>query len=218
MAFNQLALFVICNDVNMKKIFSLLFIFIALIVVTPVQSQSFKRRYGVKGGMGFTTIAHPVNKFSEKSTGFFIGPMAELYLPIKGMGVNCALMYFERDYSNIKEQGLEIPVNLKYVLKLNIPIDVYGEVGATYYVNYNAKKTDVILDFDDYHYTAINDAETQKRQIDFNLGAGIVLFDHLQMGISYQIPAKKCYIQNLGEQYSISADISSVNLVVSYLF
>ena len=205
----------------MKESLRLLFILIALIVVTPIQSQSFKMNYGVKGGIDFTTISHPVNnkpgKFNEKSTGFFIGPMAELSLPIKGMGVNCSLMYFERDYSNVKEQGVEIPVNLKYILKLGTSVDLYGEIGTTFYVNCNAKKTDIILELDNSTYMTLLNAETQNRQLDFNLGAGIILFEHLQVGVSYQIPTKECYICNIGEQNTIDAKIRSWKLILSYL-
>lgn len=202
----------------MKKNLNLLLFLVVLMVATPVQSQSFKMRYGVKGGMGFTTIAHPVDKFNEKSKEFFIGPLVELCLPIKGLNLNCALMYFERDYSNIKEQGVEIPINLKYILRLGMPFNVYGEIGATYYVNYNAKKTDVILSFDNYHYGKLSDVETQKNQLDYNLGAGVVLFDHLQMGVSYQMPTKKCYVQNIGGQYTLDAKIASWKIILSYVF
>ena len=107
----------------MKKIVSLLMVAVALMMAAPAQAQLIK--FGVKGGMNFSELdlnKKDVKAVTESSTGFFIGPMAEITLPIIGLGVDGALMYSQRnaelDGETVKQQGLEIPVNLKYTIGL----------------------------------------------------------------------------------------------------
>ena len=69
----------------MKKIISVLMVAVALMMVVPAQAQLIK--FGVKGGMNFSELDLNVRTFDgvkENSTGFFIGPMAEVTLPIVG--------------------------------------------------------------------------------------------------------------------------------------
>ena len=72
----------------MKKIFSAFIIAVGcMFMAMPAQAQLIK--WGVKGGVNLTKIdwdgGYKGNK--DNSAGFFIGPMAEITIPIVGLGV-----------------------------------------------------------------------------------------------------------------------------------
>ena len=111
----------------MKKIFSAFMIAVCcMLMAMPVQAQLLK--WGVKGGVNMTKIdwdgGYKGNK--DNSTGFFIGPMAEFNIPIVGLGVDAALLFAQRGIKvsegnedlTIKQNGIDIPVNLKYTIGL----------------------------------------------------------------------------------------------------
>lgn len=166
----------------MKKIVSLLMVAVALMMAAPAQAQLIK--FGVKGGMNFSELdlnKKDVKAVTESSTGFFIGPMAEITLPIIGLGVDGALMYSQRnaelDGETVKQQGLEIPVNLKYTIGLGSVLGVYIAAGPDFFFN-----------FKDIDLKDIENVDSKKAQVALNLGAGVKLLRKLQVGVTYQIP------------------------------
>ena len=92
----------------MKKVLSLLMVVVALMMVAPAQAQLIK--FGVKGGMNFSELdlkGKTVGEVVESSTGFFIGPMAEITLPIVGLGIDGALMFSQRGKNDFKKHLLQ---------------------------------------------------------------------------------------------------------------
>lgn len=159
----------------MKKIVSVLMVAVALMMAAPAQAQLIK--FGLKGGMDFTELDTSVKNLgavTESSTGFFVGPMAEVTLPIIGLGVDGAVMFAQRGKDELKQQGIEIPVNLKYTIGLGSVLGVYLAAGPDFFFN-----------FKDVDYEAI---EAKKTQVAINLGAGVKLLKKLQVGLTYQIP------------------------------
>lgn len=120
----------------MKKIFNVVMVAVALMMVIPVQAQLIK--FGVKGGLNMSKIdwkgGYEGNK--DNTTGFFIGPMAEITLPVVGLGFDGALMYSQRGKGEVKEQGLEIPVNLKYTIGLGSFAGIYLAAGPDFFFNF----------------------------------------------------------------------------------
>lgn len=155
----------------MKKIFSVLMVAVALMMAAPAQAQLIK--FGVKGGLNMSKLDANGIK-SDNTTGFFIGPMAEFTLPIIGLGVDGALMYSQRGKGEYKEQGVEIPVNLKYTIGLGSVAGIYIAAGPDFFFNF--KDIDVA------------NLEAKKTQVALNLGAGLKLLKKLQVGVTYQIP------------------------------
>jgi len=167
---------------NMKKIVSVLMVAVALMMVVPVQAQLIK--FGVKGGLNMSELdvkgGYEGNK--DNSTGFFIGPMAEITLPIVGLGIDGALMFSQRNTGfkdeegklDMKQQGIEIPVNLKYTIGLGSVAGIYFAAGPDFFFNFKDIKEDGI--------------KTKKTQVALNLGAGLKLLRKLQAGVTYQIP------------------------------
>lgn len=194
----------------MKKNFSTLMIAVCcMFIAMPVQAQLIK--WGVKGGVNMTKIdwdgGYDGNK--DNSTGFFIGPMAEITIPIVGLGVDGALLYSqkgqktdilvdgERYTVDAKQTGLEIPVNLKYTIGLGSMLGIYFAAGPDFFFGFKEKE-----------------GIDRKAQVGLNLGAGVKLIQHLQIGINYQIP--------LGDSFKLANAYGAKNktwqISAAYLF
>lgn len=158
----------------MKKFFGVFLVAICcLAMATPAQAQLLK--WGLKGGVNMSKIdwdgGFKGNK--DNSTGFFIGPMAELTVPLIGLGIDGALMYSQRG-DEYKQQGIEIPVNLKYTIGLGSILGVYVAAGPDFFFNFKDTKWEGF--------------DTKATQVGLNIGAGVKLVQHLQIGVNYQIP------------------------------
>ncbi|WP_455589279.1 porin family protein [Bacteroides rodentium] len=157
----------------MKKIFSAFMIAVCcMFMAMPAQAQLLK--WGVKGGVNMTKIdwdgGYKGNK--DNSTGFFIGPMAEFTIPIVGLGIDGALLFSQRGKGNVKQTGAEVPVNLKYTIGLGSLLGIYVAAGPDFFFDF--KKKDYV--------------DRKKAQVALNLGAGVKLLKHLQVGVTYQLP------------------------------
>ncbi len=159
----------------MKRLFSTLAIALfCLCVAIPAQAQLL--RWGVKGGVNMTKIDFGEN-YKDKMAGFFIGPMAEVNIPVVGLGVDAALLFSQKgikaDDGRVKQFGVDIPVNLKYTLGLGSMLGIYVAAGPDFYFDFKGEK---------------NGMERKRAQVGINVGGGVKLFKHLQAGISYNIP------------------------------
>ena len=156
----------------MKKIFGALMIAVCIGMAMPAQAQI---HFGVKGGLNlskasFSNVSENFKK--DNFTGFFIGPMAEFTIPIVGLGVDGALLFSQRGKDEVKQTGLEVPVNLKYTIGLGSLLGIYVAAGPDFFFDF--KKKDYV--------------DRKKAQVALNLGAGVKLLKHLQVGVTYQLP------------------------------
>lgn len=169
----------------MKKIFSALMIAVCIGMAMPVQAQL---HFGVKGGLNLSKASFSdmsENFKKDNFTGFFIGPMAEFNIPIIGLGVDASLLFAQRgikvsegnDEYTVKQNGLDIPVNLKYNFGLGSMLGAYLAAGPDFYFDFEGNKT-------------IEGARTDKKkaEVGINVGAGVKLLNHLQVGANYNIP------------------------------
>lgn len=164
----------------MKKMMSALLIVICLVMAIPAQAQL---KFGVKGGLNLAKA--DFNKSDLKTdnfTGFFIGPMAELTIPVVGLGVDGALLFSQRGIKvngeSEKENGLEIPVNLKYTIGLGSLFGIYVAAGPDFYFNFAKDKS----------FGQNINLNRKNAQVGINLGAGVKLLKHLQVGFNYNVP------------------------------
>ena len=169
----------------MKKIFGALMIAVCIGMAMPAQAQI---HFGVKGGLNlskasFSNVSENFKK--DNFTGFFIGPMAEFNIPIVGLGVDAALLFAQRgikvsegneDYT-VKQNGIDIPVNLKYTIGLGSLAGIYFAAGPDFYFDFAGNKT-------------IEGVKTDKKkaEVGINVGAGVKLLNHLQVGANYNSP------------------------------
>lgn len=186
----------------MKKFISVLIVAVCcMFMAMPAQAQLLK--WGVKGGVNLTKIdwdgGYDGNK--DNSTGFFIGPMAELTVPLIGLGVDGAVMYSQRGEGVARQSGLEVPVNLKYTIGLGSLFGIYFAAGPDFFFDFKDRKN----------------VDSKKTQVAINLGAGVKLVNHLQLGVNYQIPMGDSFTwENAGN--AIGAKNKLWQVSVAYLF
>lgn len=175
----------------MKKWITLFTVTVCLAMAMPAKAQI---KFGVKGGLNLASAslsdAWDAKGNADNYTGFFIGPMVDITIPIIGLGVDGALMYsqkgakisFDDDLGSttFKQQGIEIPVNLKYSIGLGSSASIYFAAGPSFYFN---MKSDDDLTFD----SETGSLDYDKSEVSLNLGAGVKLLRHLQLGVNYNM-------------------------------
>ncbi len=160
----------------------------AMVMAVPSQAQA---KFGIKAGLNLSKLSTKVADLKDNSTGFFIGPMAEFTVPIVGLGIDGALMYSQRGSDELKQQGLEVPINLKYTVGLGSTAGLFFAVGPDFFLNFKDLDT---------HFKEAYD--NKKFQCGLNLGIGLKLLSHIQVGVNYQLP--------LGDTFSAKSIGSAV--------
>jgi opacity protein-like surface antigen len=198
----------------MRKIISAFMIAICcMLVATPAQAQLLK--WGIKGGVNLATVdvKHPGDNFDkDKMGGFFIGPMAEITIPIIGLGVDGALLFSQKgiksDVDATKQYGLDIPVNLKYTIGLGSMLGIFVAAGPDFYFDFSKKEQ-----------IAGADIDRKKTQVGINLGVGVKLIKHLQLGVNYNIPMGDSFTwKNAYDGVTSKAKTKTWQLSAAYLF
>ena len=191
----------------MKKVLSTLFVVICcMMMAMPAQAQI---SFGVKGGLNLSKmdweIANTtINNVKENSTGFFIGPMIEATVPIIGIGVDGALMYSQRGSGELKQQGIEVPLNLKYSIGLGDMAAIFLAAGPDFY--FNLKDVDI---------TAIKKKDAV---VGLNLGGGVKLLNHLQIGINYQFALGNSFDLKSLTNASVKNKLNTWQISLAYMF
>ena len=175
----------------MKKWITLFTVTVCLAMAMPAKAQI---KFGVKGGLNLASAslsdAWDAKGNADNYTGFFIGPMVDITIPIIGLGVDGALMYsqkgakisFDDDLGSttFKQQGIEIPVNLKYSIGLGSSASIYFAAGPSFFFNMNSD--------DDLTFDSVKGSlDYDKSEVSLNLGAGVKLLKHLQLGVNYNM-------------------------------
>ena len=192
----------------MKKFFGVFLVAICcLAMATPAQAQLLK--WGLKGGLSMSKLDFKNGPTSDNTTGFFIGPMAEFTVPVIGLGIDGALMYSQRGEDEWKQQGIEIPVNLKYTIGLGSMLGVYVAAGQDFFFNFKDTKWEGF--------------DTKATQVGLNIGAGVKLIQHLQIGVNYQIPLGDSFSwkgvgEALGDEIGGNGKTKTWQISLAYLF
>lgn len=179
----------------MRKIKHIILAVIATIAVAMPASAQF--RFGIKAGMNVNSVSFNTNDLKanfdkENRSGFFGGITTEFTVPIIGLGFDLSVLYSHRNIGgdiagddkleNIitnedfrKQDYIEIPLNLKY--KLSLPaiskiIAPYVTTGPS--IAFKCSKA------------AVTDAYKEKKfDAAWNVGGGVQLIEHLQIGVNY---------------------------------
>lgn len=166
----------------MKKIISTLMVLACLIIAMPAQAQI---KFGLKGGLDVTKISlsdSPIK--GDNATGFFVGPMMEFTIPVVGLGFDVAALYSQSgmkiednsEKMDEKLKSIEVPVNLKWTAGLGSTLGVFVAAGPQFGFGVG----DGWEGFD-----------SKKCFVSVNIGAGLKLLRHLQLGVNYNIGASK---------------------------
>ena len=167
----------------MKKILSTLMLAVSLLAATTAQAQI---KFGLKGGLNVTDMSLS-SKVIDKSnqTGFFIGPTVKFTLPLVGLGIDAAALYDQRDAElndeKVSQKNINIPINLRYNIGLGSLAGIYVAAGPQFGFNVGDKN----FGWGPEEYK--NTFQMKKSNFSINLGAGLSLLKHLEVGFTYNI-------------------------------
>ena len=187
----------------MKKILNTLMLAIGLLLMAmPADAQI---RFGVKGGVNLTQVETNLKAIKDNSTGYFIGPMIEATIPGIGLGVDGAIMYAQRGKDELKMEGVEVPLNLKLTIGAGSSLSIFLAAGPDFFLNLK----DIDLGAIDATIDGYK-AKEKKAQVGLNLGGGVKLMQHLQLGLNYMIP--------LGDSFSFKKAADAVGEEESFKY
>ena len=172
----------------MKKFFVLMVV-MAVTAVMPASAQGVK--IGVKGGLNNTEMKFDESVFdAENRFGWFAGPVVRIDLPITGLGVDIAGLYDQRETKvndeKIQQKSILVPINARLNLGLGDAAGIYVAAGPQFGFNVGDDEFKW-KDKDNYERTF----QLKKSSFSVNLGAGLYLSDHFEVGFTYNIAMGK---------------------------
>ena len=161
----------------MKKILTIAVLFAALMTTVPAKAEV---KFGLKGGLNLTSLSLDANAISKSNhAGFFIGPTFKFTIPIVGLGFDASALYDQRkaevDDTSIKQQSIQIPINIRYGIGLGSTASIYFFAGPQF--GFNVGDKDIKTDVGNWTFKSSN--------ISANVGLGLMLLSHLQISANY---------------------------------
>ena len=168
----------------------MLMLAVALMAVSTATAQV---KFGLKGGLNVTSMSFNSDVFDASNrTGFFIGPTVKVQLPLVGLGIDASALYDQREAKvkvggvttdeTLRCKAINIPVNLRYTFGLGDIAGVYLAAGPQFGFNVGDKNFDM-LKAANYKLKSTN--------FSVNVGAGVTLINHLEIGFNYNIACGK---------------------------
>ena len=175
----------------MKKFFGIL-LTLCLLTSIPAAAQF---NWGIKAGVNLAnkpTDLSDIQGAVKGETGWFVGPMAKVTLPIVGLGVEANLLYSQTNTKvggeTIKRQTLDLPVYLRYELSLPV-VNKFLEpfVAAGPQWSWNIGDRNFAIDAINAAYGNYGDYTLRSSNLSLNLGLGAIILDHVQFAANYNI-------------------------------
>jgi hypothetical protein len=168
---------------------------LALLSLIPASAQF---SWGLRGGLNLvnndiTAVNKETALNKDSYTGFFFGPMAELQIPIIGIGVDGSLLYSQKgmslpDTTVMKNQSISIPVSLKYSFGLGNFAAVFVAAGPQFDYKIGDLSTMIKTYKSDGSFDEAKEYVMNQYSWSVNIGAGVKLINHLQAAVNYNIP------------------------------
>lgn len=178
----------------MRKIFTAAIV--AATMLFSTSSAQAQVKFGLKGGLNVTNMSLNSEVFdADNQAGFFIGPTVKFTLPIVGLGIDASALYDQRDAkitvedngasveSKIKNQSINIPINLRYGVGLGSTASVYLFAGPQFGFNVGDKNQSLFKDMGEWRL--------KSSTFSVNVGLGAMLLSHLQISANYNIACGK---------------------------
>ena len=164
----------------MKKIFTTIVLMAAMLVAIPAKAGV---NFGIKGGYNITNFSLSNlsdNVAKDNQQGFFIGPSLKIGIPVLPIGFEVAALYDQRDAkadgTTISQKSINIPVNVRYELGLGDMAGIYFAVGPQFGFNIGDKT---------FSFKNVsNDYKLKDSNLSLNLGAGVRLIKHVEIGFN----------------------------------
>lgn len=207
----------------MRKLFTLVVIMATACFAITAEAQI---KFGLKGGLNITdmSLSKDVVKTSNQ-TGFFIGPTLKVKIPIVGLGLDVSALYdqrsseikdvydegFRKVKQDLKQKSINIPVNLRYDLGLGDLAGIYFAAGPQFGFNIGGKNKTLFEETAEWKLKSSN--------FSINVGAGVMLLKHLQVGANYNIACGKTGELSFGDGVNaIRGRANSWQISAAYYF
>ena len=202
----------------MKKFFTIM-----LMAVAIAMSSNAQVMFGLKGGLNLTkmTVSNSnVEDMFKNKAGFFIGPTVKFTLPIVGLGIDASALYDQRkstvgsDSGNeisVKQQSIQIPINVRYGIGLGSSASIYFFAGPQFGFNVGDKTIT----------STVADWTFKSSNFSANVGAGLMLLNHLQVSVNYNFAFGKTgdfSVDALGQVFKEDAKLNAWQIGVAYFF
>ena len=171
----------------MKKILSLVFLVAAMMFATSANAQV---KFGLKGGLNVTSMSFSEDVFdASNKTGFFVGPMVKVTVPIVGLSFDAAALYDQKEAdvkyigkTTVRQKSINIPVNVRYGFGLSSLANAFLFAGPQWGINVGDKN---------FKWNETSSYSLKKSNFSVNVGAGVTLLSHLQISANYNIACGK---------------------------
>jgi len=188
----------------MKKLLTFIILVSAMMMPDAATAQV---KFGLKGGLNVTNMSLSSDLFEvENRAGFFIGPSIKFKVPLVGLGFDLSLLYDQREAklkdasdeaSTLKQQSVQVPVNLRYSFGLSSLASLYLFAGPQFGFNVGDKEQ--------------NSYKLKDTNFSVNAGLGLLLLNHLQVSANYNIACGKTADVDLGTAVSGVSNIVTGN-------
>lgn len=172
----------------MKKFLLWVVLAVAAAAATPLRAQV---KVGLVGGLNVSKLSFDENTLkSSNRCGWYAGPKLWIKVPVVGLGADASVQYSTRrlnskakaDGTDLTEQSkdlstIEVPINVRYSVGMASVASVYVATGPQFGFNVGHKH--------------ITDYEFRKANVSWNVGAGLRLLGHLEVGAGYNIALSK---------------------------
>lgn len=192
----------------MKKVLSIVFLVAAMLFAANANAQI---KFGLKGGLNVTSMSFSEEVFdASNKTGFFVGPMVKVTVPIVGLSFDAAALYDQKEADvkytgtegelgkvNVKQQSINIPVNVRYGFGLSSLANIFLFAGPQWGINVGDKN---------FKWNESSSYSLKKSNFSVNVGAGVTLLNHLQVSANYNIACGKSADATLSKALDAAAN------------
>ena len=198
----------------MKKLFLALTLLLTFAWATPASAEL---KFGVVGGLNLSKMSFSGGDkgllSSDNRCGWYIGPKAQFTLPLIGLGIDASIQYSQRRLNSSEYEfsdsqtykSIEVPINVRYTFGLSSLVSIYGATGPQF--GFNCDKS-LFRDMD----ISVKDAN-----VTWNVGFGLTLLNHLQVGAGYNFGIGK-WAESKDPDVDLSAKANTWQVQVAYLF
>lgn len=203
-------------------------VLICVAVAWFVTAEAQELKFGVKGGLNFSTLSFKDHDYNiHNKVGFFVGPTVRMSLPVKGLGLDASVLYDQRSgeakldklmggrifWTTIKRQQITVPINVRY----DIGTEHFGFfVFAGPQVGFNVGGSEPTkMDYGDW--------EPKSVSFSINGGLGVTFLKHLQFSANYNFVCGKdadisINRDNNAFKYVDTSKMNAWQLCLSYYF
>lgn len=217
----------------MKKIPTLcLALLLALFTATPANAQSFD--FGIVAGLNLSKLKLSgsakntvvKNLESGNRAGWYVGPKIYLSTAL-GLGFDAAVEYSQRELEiddgvtteSETYRTLEIPINIRYNIGLGKKAGIYVATGPQFGFAFKNMSWKNVGSGENFDRSNLNTT--------WNIGAGLRLLNHLEVGIGYNFAIGKVgktilgqFVNSAGESedYELEYKTNTFQVQLAYTF